>query len=508
MRWIEILWRLEGQRDVFAWFDWASGIVRIETTKPEFDGALARLQPGVSVSAGDPDAQFVRAVTHEHVHLLQALTTGYLYRWGVELADILRDMVRDLVADAADETTLVDELRNAARRIDPKAMDRYRAHLDKPDRPGPYGLTTRCIFEAHALFLELLTHYAPTDEWEMVRLLAEAEAPGSDRVAFDLVRLWLPGDAFRMFPALAIAALCTSDPPTYFVRLVQSEAWSAGVSEPLEAVEIIALINEQAGPELIGTAAEEFERSPQAFHPILTPTLKELIGADFQFGDLLVDPLRALNAVGAKIIQPTLFRSDEEGRFSVVVPKGSSEQRAEDALLLAAASAALQPSAGSAARFHDTTKKVEWLTKRDGHLRVLNAVEPIEGSAKNLSSLDAGEWTAGLWGSCVVAFDLPDEAIAPREPMVQEFVAGVAAKLPAFPLFLDLRRDLGMAWLWFGAQASQDAWESDLGLNLNHPSVVAAVNTALAAMSSRARELGLDASPQIDQLKSATDSKR
>lgn len=514
IRWKDLLWVVQSPPNTIAWLDWATGIVHINVSKPEFDAALdeARSKPRGQL--------YGAAITHENVHFMQVVTTGYLYRWAFEYFGLLGNGLTDLGYPFAQGEEAKAALLRADEQVSENNIAALRAHAAKLDDPGPYGLTARHLFEAHAMYVEVTTHFTPMSPDAFLDLL-DTSAPNRDyRFAFDLARFWLGhGRGFALFPALVMASLCTSSPPEAFFRLLRAVV-ERDLDPDTPPRELIELLNGLASDILVGSAIEVWA-SETGEHPVYGPAvqrLNQLAGEDrFNLVEFMSEPVRSIERIADDIVRPTLFRPGEDDRFPLHLPTGAVAKGDEGTaemtvlLLVSALSTRLHQIAHPE---HDetvrTAESLSWLEENNPEVKLLEIgadwlARPELETLTSLfdmsgKSLEDRIKCARAWGGCLLAFPTDDDIVAPRDPAVRRFVRHLHKRLPYLPLYFDFTPGLHAFFTWFGALADSAAWHGPKTLDVTHPSVTALVTEVAQAMVEAGATAGLDAGPQIDRM--------
>ncbi|MFD5861963.1 hypothetical protein [Streptomyces chartreusis] len=522
MRWKDLLWCVQAPPSTAAWLDWPTGLVHINATKAEWDAAAAA-STGSNAPGAHPEWELLaQSLSHENVHFMQCVTTGYMYRWALEHFRLLADGLSELGYPFAEVGDAKKALLAATEFVSRGTAEALRGHTDKLNIRGPYGLTVRHLVEAHALVLEQLIHTEPVDAQILLQRL-DAVSPNADyRLAYDLCRFWLgSGRAFDLFPALVTVSLCTDSPPQAFVRLLAA-ADAHGLSDDAgENIDIIhRMADEVTNDLLIGSAVEVWsERDGE--HPVYGPAvrrLNELAGTgDFSIRAFMADPVSSIEALVDEVVRPTLFRPSEDGVFAIQLPTKIFERgkKAEEEMQVLLLVSALGNRIHQIA--HEETEgekwsvpELFWLCEAVPNIRLLEiGNEWLQDAEKEtLTALldvhrippEKRQQTVGIWGCCVLDFPTARMGTSPRDANVRRFVRVLHSRLPSFPMYLEFTDSMGMFFLWFGALADSDAWVGAAQLDISHPSVVLRVGEAVACMREVGRMLEYDVTPQVDRI--------
>ncbi|MFE1800042.1 hypothetical protein ACFW9L_28290 [Streptomyces sp. NPDC059517] len=524
MRWKDLLWCVQTPPSTAAWLDWPTGLVHINATKAEWDAAAAEsAATGSNAPGAHPEWELLaQSLSHENVHFMQCVTTGYMYRWAFEHFRLLADGLTELGYPFAEVGDVKKALLAAEQIVSAGTAEALRGHTAKLNVKGPYGLTVRHLVEAHALCVEQLMHTEPVDAKILLHRL-DTTSPNADyRLAYDMCRFWLGNArAFDSFLALITVSLCTDSPPEAFVRLLAEVAAHGLTDDAGENVEIIRQIaDEVANDLLIGSAAEVW--SPhQGEHPVYGPAVRRLNelaeAGDFSMHAFMVDPVSSIETLIDEVVRPTLFRPSEEGVFAIQLPTRISErgQEAEEEMRVLLLVSALGNRIHQVA--HEETESEIWSVPEFFWLcETVPEIRLLEISSKWLQDaeeetltaildarripLEKRQQTVRIWGCCVLNFPTAVMGTSPRDAGVRRFVRTLHSRMPSFPLYLEFTDSMGMFFLWFGALADSDAWSGATQLNIAHPSVVLRVGEAVSCMREAGRMLQYDVSPQVDRL--------
>jgi hypothetical protein len=283
--------------------EWVSGLIFVNSTRAEWEA----FSPGHDNPFDFDRGQLKRTIVHETFHFYQIATTGYLYRFVVQLFGLLQEWMG--------EGASRDERLKAVGEGQPiSAPHGFEAVLACLDAPGPRGLTVRGIVESAAYLYEFRAEYPTFGPKAYVEQLA-VEDPGMEyRVGYDLAASVLGGAAFDALLPVALIALCFEDPPRAFVTALETIANSSRsrpVPDTLAGIRWLASSLPDDMPRL-GSAAEvalDSSGRVQAQHPIYLEAVLHLNGDRIPGGPLLfmVDPARMLASLD-QLMRPMCLR--------------------------------------------------------------------------------------------------------------------------------------------------------------------------------------------------------
>lgn len=279
------------------YLDWVSGAIRVGITKGEWDSLIA-LGPGPLALRSRP-ARLAATFTHERFHLIQVISTGFLFRTVSDLAEEVRSMLDLPARDPGDAlVAAIERIKQGSLRT----SERYHAILGALDESMSVGVTTRQIVEGAAFVFEHRNHrpFLTATDYRALVLDALSDGQSEYRRAFDMAADML-GDqgAYDQLPILAFAALHFQSPPLAFVlclanaRELRTKQWP-----PANALEWLRELVAPLKLAYLGTAGHVIERQDTlevAPHPELSRGVVNLRYAAQQRGresvvELMADP--------------------------------------------------------------------------------------------------------------------------------------------------------------------------------------------------------------------------
>jgi hypothetical protein len=190
------------------------------------------------------------------------------------------------------------------------------------DEPGPDGISTRCIIESQAFFVQQRVHRPGVTADSIGQLLATAPTL-EYRLGYDLCRFYIKGPAaFALFPMLASLSLCCVRPAKAFSQLLES------VAEDQELLEAAMhgrpdMVLQRPLPyskdDHIGDASSVYHgNNPLVItHPVYTPAVRQLGETLKGSWQMLIAfwafPHVHLRQILDVVSRPILLRSDESG---------------------------------------------------------------------------------------------------------------------------------------------------------------------------------------------------
>jgi hypothetical protein len=248
--WLDILVNSFPQPENQALFDWASGLISLRCDETTYQSYL---KGGIHTNRAE-----AHTATHEHVHIMQAASCGFMSLWIRQLLPLLSEAMNELGFPKESMKETKDILRNAKKTLSGETIRAIEAHWSILDEKGPLGLTVSTIFESHALFVQLHQHVGPWNE-DMILRIIEKFSPGLEyRYAYDVARHFLLDAAFRVFHPICMTSLCCTSPTDAFVALCREvrKRELVGVGERLDCDAFLLLTRDLLGESLIGTAAD------------------------------------------------------------------------------------------------------------------------------------------------------------------------------------------------------------------------------------------------------------
>lgn len=282
--------------------EWVSGLIFVNRSLAEWEALSSGQDTPFDIDLGD----LKRTIVHETFHFYQIATTGYLYRFVVQLFGVLQEWM-------GEEASRKERVKAVLEGQPITAPPGYKTALACLDSPGPRGLTVRGIVESAAYLYEFRAEYPTFGPKAYVEQLA-VDAPGMEyRVGYDLAASVLGGAAFDALLPVALIALCFEDPPRAFVaalEVIASRSRSGPGLDTLPGMQWLASSLPDDIPRL-GSAAEVALDSTghvQAQHPIYLEAVLRLNDGTIP-GPLLfmIDPARML-ALLDQLMRPICLR--------------------------------------------------------------------------------------------------------------------------------------------------------------------------------------------------------
>jgi hypothetical protein len=489
--------------------DWATGLLYLNREVEDgahFEKILNREQTNET-------RELLSTITHENVHFLQIVTTGYMYRWVCRLYGLLvnamKPMKQELLGylDNPDPRVLL--------KLDQQIQDSdqlsLRNHLAQLDHPGANGITVRDLVEGHALLVEKKSHWQNLSATGYFQMLTE-EAPAPEyRAAYDLARFRLNDEAaFAWFPLIVSLCLGTEDPPAAFDAVVDEMArWDlpVGSSEEarLEVIEkIIAVV-----PAMIQPVAGD----TTPVHPLYTPVvlaIQSRCDEGFRMPEYYADPVNKIEPILKDVLRPVAFRANEKDQFAIWVPPSFDQKMIPVLLIYSVFSSRVLGAGLSAAKNTTRDQSFEWMAQLTPGVTSLeiSGVELQRGNSGTLEPLNpdgaSGELRrklSGLWGRCVISFDLEGDDPLWTRQQIRDIIAAAHRSNPGFPAYFCMLPAFGMFKLWFGSLADPAAFPNGgTAFDLGHASVVSLLTESIDAIQDMADELNVSARPLIQSL--------
>jgi hypothetical protein len=491
--------------------DWATGILYINN-QVEGPEHFEKLLNGERT---DDVRELLATITHENVHFLQMVTTGYMYRWACRLYDRLVTAMRPLKQE------LVGYVENPDPRtllgIEQKVLDadrlELRNHLAQLDRRGPNGIAVRDLLESHAFLVERKSHWQDLDAPGYLQMLNDDTPAPEYRAAYDLARFRLgDGAAFAWFPLIASLCLGAEVPPQAFDVVVDEMAtWPLSQDpkefDPATIRKIVATV-----PDMIGPSSGMAEDTTPA-HPLYTPAvlaIHERCAQGLNMLEFFADPVNKIEAIVNDIIRPMAFRANAKDQFAVWVPPEFDKKMVPGLLVYSVLASRILGSDLFEGVDRARVSGYEWTARLRPDMTLLE-IGPSQLRNCELGLFDrfipanradeSSQETIALWGRCVIAFDLHgDEPLWTRDE-VRRFIATVRRSNPGFPAYLYMAPAFGMFQLWFGSLADSSAFfHEGRALDLGHASVMEPLTESIGAIRDMAKALGLQARPLIQSL--------
>jgi hypothetical protein len=283
--------------------EWVSGLIFVNRTLAEWEAFSSRHDNPFDIDRAD----LKRTIVHETFHFYQIATTGYLYRFVVQLFGRLQEWLGE--GPSRDE-----RLKAVVEGRPISAPPGYETLLARLDSPGPRGLTVRGIVESAAYLYEFRSEYPTFGPKAYVEQLAVDDPGMAYRVGYDLAASLLGGAAFDALLPVSLVALCFDDPPRAFVAALETIATSSRSGPGLHTLAgLQRLVSSLPGdiPRL-GSAVEVAVDSSgriQARHPIYLEAVLQLNSDKIPDGPLLfmADPARMLASLD-QLMRPICLR--------------------------------------------------------------------------------------------------------------------------------------------------------------------------------------------------------
>lgn len=192
--------------DLVADVDWATGLIRMHVRLAEWQRVLALDR----TELGPDDVYLLEAITHEHVHVLQLITTGFAY-------ELSLDCLKQCVAALNDHGDLAGIYAH---------RDEYRLPLKlitmPLGEPGAEGVRAIDVLEGAAMLTQKRVHWPGLGPRMYERVLDAEAADAAYRHAYDVAVDILGEDAFDQFTHIASLSLMTTEPQTVFAPLAHA----------------------------------------------------------------------------------------------------------------------------------------------------------------------------------------------------------------------------------------------------------------------------------------------
>jgi hypothetical protein len=297
-------------RGTAGYLDWTTGLMRVNTPHDTWV-RIARTPDLRTLHRWEQEV--VETVTHEAIHFLQIVTTGYLYDFASTLFALVRSAIGFPVRDVSDIPS----------HATPELAARLRSHFANLDAAGPEGITVRGLAEGQAMLAQLRTHWRSLTADEYPRRLADLPSEYSHAYLFS--QKILGAAAFEIYPFVSSMALCTRSPVTSFVTMCHAiKARGISVILPSESPhEYLELANElHHGGEiaLLGTSVEIFNDRP--IHPVYSPMVARLneLAAVASMLEYMAVPHRVARPIAEAVARPAVYNRDAEGNSYIHIP--------------------------------------------------------------------------------------------------------------------------------------------------------------------------------------------
>ncbi|MEH2530795.1 hypothetical protein V1277_002829 [Bradyrhizobium sp. AZCC 1588] len=490
-----------------ALFDWTSGLIFLNCDETTYQSYL---KGGIHTNPAE-----AHTVTHEHVHLMQAASCGFMNLWIRQLLPLLGRAMNELGLPKESMKETKDILRNAGKRLSDETIGAIEAHWNILDEKGPLGLTVSTIFESHALFVQLHQHVGPWNEDMILRIVEKFSPDLEYQYAYDIARHFLLDAAFRVFHPICMTSLCCTSPTDAFVALCRElrKRELVGVGERLDCDAFLRLARDLLGDSLIGTAAD-LGPAPQP-HPIYSK-----FGAGTKLGALSFpeaartfdNPSGLLEMAIEELDAPSVLRPSEDGMLvrSGRTPDGRMRYDEKDitlAFLVSAINARIPVSRRGWMQEARANARCRWFQNHEKGIIVLKIARhedpaPTAARIADLLSSDPDPnadppMLSRTWGRYILQWDIPPGTGLGCDPIMRSFVTSLVERAPWFPLHLCMDPVHHAPFItWFGSLASPDAW-TGTRFTLTHPSVIEALVKGIDACFRRGQEIGQDPSAQV-----------
>jgi len=317
--WGEIFSFLNMPESVAAQLDWATGIVGVNTSQQEWLRLVDRYGDKNSAQVSQRESELLETVTHELTHFLQIVTTGYLYRFAVNLYYQIGAWISTVGKDKLSTDERVRVLLKTA--IPNSISKQVRATLGQLDVEGPEGLTTRAIVESSAFFVQKRVHWPEWDVKKYRRVLDDTCPAPAYRSAFDVASSILRDEALEAYSYITFLALCTDDPPRAFITLCHRTAELGLATGHVVRVGAISRLLDDKDWAPLGTAAEQAASLKE--HPVYTVAVRRLdslhgSGA-ISLDAYMATPYDLTDRLVDEAVRPMVF-TEGPGRYAAAIP--------------------------------------------------------------------------------------------------------------------------------------------------------------------------------------------
>lgn len=305
--------------DGWAYLDWVTGVVRIDSSREEWECVRRQLNSRDHVSAHEltpKEVLLLETVTHEVTHFFQVCTTGYLYRVAQELYAVLVDALPTDIKSIDELPASVIE--HAAGRLTAIKEEQLCA-------PGPRGLDVVSIVESAAFMIQKLHHYPALTPQEYQWTLAGQ--PSVYSAAYNVAREYLGEQALGTYPVLASLSLWTEHPAESLVGLCEGlAAHSAESRKEIQfghLVDALCRVGGFIGPPWLGSARRDFPE-----YDVSIRRLDRLADEGrFDRQAYLLRPFLDENVrtLADEAMPPIIFNEDDAGRLAFRWPPSWSE---------------------------------------------------------------------------------------------------------------------------------------------------------------------------------------
>lgn len=513
---VELLWPLELPPGVEGRLNWTTGLTQVDATAEEFTRVIDRLKEHPVERSRE--TAIGEAISHESVHFMQIITTGYLQRWVLKASALLDEALGPLPLDW-------DEMKAILLRGSASLSAQQRAELQQLvselDEPGPDGISTRCILESHAFFVQQRLHWSKVSANSIVELLAAAPAL-EYRLGYDLCRFYIRGPAaFALFPVLASLSLFCVRPAQAFSQLLEAAAEDKELLEAALHGRPDMLLQRRfpfSRDAWLGDAGSVYHSEDRFVHHhfVYTPAVNQL-GRRFKqdsVANLLAFPHLHLREILDLVRMPILLRSDESG-FSTwrwALGKDGAFLQSEKTVQALAIKAAyhhrLLEGVARQDPPHSPFHGLRWLTRENDSLIFLTygnitpeVIDEYVESVRSSIRATEGREVGNLWGRIVFAPDTESshEDATYIDDLHRTFLSRLISQIPELPGYVLLDGLVNTFQKFFGAVADHTAYKNG-ELNIYNDSVQTAVMAALVAIQAQGAAADLNPLPQIQHI--------
>jgi hypothetical protein len=197
--------------NTFAFLEWCTGVLRINLTTDEYKQRLSQPQQR---------AELEEFIHHERFHLLQIITSGFLYHFTTELVKDIIPFWKNALAENTKGRMLFYKTISDIPNLSPAVRQKFDA-LAQEDTDG---LSINALIEGAALFYQKTVSF-PQDMVIAELRLASSYLPQEYTAAFHYASKHLEtADIEQHFAELTHLALCFQHPVAAFRHLVATLA--------------------------------------------------------------------------------------------------------------------------------------------------------------------------------------------------------------------------------------------------------------------------------------------
>jgi|GEM_PF-5080158 len=311
--WKDFLPEIGAPNGVAGYLDWSTGMLRVNSPYDVWN-RISQSEDPTTLEEWERDV--VETVTHETIHFLQITTTGFLYKFAVELFDQIKSCIPFPVRDFSE----------IPKKAPPLQAEKIRDHLAILDNEGENSVTLRSLVECQAILTQMRTHWKGLTHEGFLQKVYSLHLPKEYSQAYVTATNYLGPNAFDSYPFVSSMALCASNPVSAFHAICRGIYETNITDRPINAIDqYTGLLNQLYSHrkiELIGTSAEVLNRMPE--HPVYTPMvlrLNELCGQQgISILEYFAAPHEIKEPVAIAVARPTMFNSDSAGKWYIHVP--------------------------------------------------------------------------------------------------------------------------------------------------------------------------------------------